>query len=181
MSRLLEFLPWVFPDADAEVEVDGVDVGAEVFAHHAVAVVEAHDGIAHVEAEVGAETEHGVGVAIVAGEGGDVDFGCADAEVGRDDHSVLFVGKGEGVACCNALEGEVAFGERMVVVEVEVAIGDAGIEAEVVVDAFGELDGDVRHDDVRSEADGEGRLLGFAESMPYAASNAASSSGVMER
>ena len=60
-------------------------------------------------------------------------------------------------------ENEVALGERVVVVEIDVAVGDAGIESEVVVDASCIPHGDVREGDVWSEADGEGRLAGAAE------------------
>ena len=159
LSRLLEFLPWVFPESHAKVDADGVDTGGKVLAHHAVAVVDAHDSGAHVETEVGSDAKRGVGVSIVIGYHGDFEPACADAEIGRDDHSVLIVGKGEGISCSKALEGEVALGERMIVVEIEVAIGDAGVEAEIVVGAFGIFHGDVRQRDVGAHTDGEGRLL----------------------
>ena len=51
----------------------------------------------------------------------------------------------------------------MIIVKVEVAISDAGIEAKVVVGTSRILNWDVRKGDVRSQSKGERRLARFSE------------------
>ena len=122
------------PNSVAEIKADGMDTGGKVLGYGAVAVVEPHEGTTHVETEVSTDAEQVVCVVVIVGNHGYFELTYTESEVRRDDHSILIVRKGEGITKCHTLESEMAFGERVVVVEVKVTIGDAGIETKVVVD-----------------------------------------------
>lgn len=88
-----------------------MNAGGKVLCHSAVAIIEAHEGATHVEAEIDTETKHVKRMAVIVGYHGDFELADAETEVGRNNHSIHIVGKGECITCCETLEGKVALGE----------------------------------------------------------------------